>query len=99
MNTKILKNQVCFVRSFVSLQGNSLRPSEVVQVVRRAMDDWQTTPQGSKRTTKTGKNVKSETKNMKNKANFKDVYLAATSYNERVYNVSQPKPKNGTKPI
>ena len=43
-----------FVRSFGSLQGAGLRPSEVVQVVRRVMDDWPATPQGSKRTTKPG---------------------------------------------
>ena len=61
MNIKLLKNQVyiltLFVRSFGSLQGASLRPSEVVRVVRRAMDDWPATPQGSKRTTKMEKNV------------------------------------------
>ena len=41
-----------FVRNFGSGQGVSLRPSEVVRVVRRAMDDWLTTPPGAKRTTK-----------------------------------------------
>ncbi|HEG42698.1 MAG TPA: hypothetical protein ENH94_01480 [Phycisphaerales bacterium] len=59
------RGQTVFVRSFGFLQGASLRSpvtskfnedgSEVVRVVRRAMDDWLTTPQGSKRTTKTGK--------------------------------------------
>ncbi len=35
---------------------------------------------------------------MKNKANFNSVKFTATSYNTVVYNASQPKPKNGTKP-
>ncbi|HEG44148.1 MAG TPA: hypothetical protein ENH94_08890 [Phycisphaerales bacterium] len=44
------------------------------------------------------KDVVSTTKNMKNKANFNSVKFTATSYNTVVYNASQPKPKNGTKP-
>ena len=58
MNTKshdTVNILTLFVRSFGSQQGVSLRPSEVVQMVRQAMDDWLTTPPGSKRTTKTVK--------------------------------------------
>ena len=101
MNTKLLNIVyilTLFVRSFDSLQGIGLRSSEVVRVVRRAMGDWPATPQGSKKTTKTGKNVKSENKNMKNKANLNSPKFTATSYSTKVYNALQPKTQNGTKP-
>ena len=70
--TKLLKNLVyiltLFVRSFGSPQGAGLRSSEVVRVVRRAMDDWPVTPQGSKRTTKMQKSVNNCEKMTKTKA-------------------------------
>ena len=93
----ILKSNL-FVRSFGFRQGDSLRPSEVVRVVRRAQDDWLATPPGGKRTTKTKKSVKSETKNMKNEANLKPNNLTATSCGRVTYNDFYPKTQNGTKP-
>ncbi|HEG44243.1 MAG TPA: hypothetical protein ENH94_09365 [Phycisphaerales bacterium] len=91
-----------FVRSFGFLQGASLRSSEVVQVVRRAMDDWLATPQGSKRATKTsffsGEPAFLQNLFLRNKANFNSVKLTATSYNTVAYNTSKTKPKNGANP-
>ncbi|HEG43316.1 MAG TPA: hypothetical protein ENH94_04620 [Phycisphaerales bacterium] len=87
-----------FVRSFGSLQGTGLRPSEVVRVVRRAMDDWPATPQGSKRTSKTGNHVISEHKKMKNEANFNSIKLTVTSCSRGGYNDFAPKTQNGANP-
>ncbi len=91
---KKFNNQVniltLFVRSFGFRQGVSLRPSEVVRVVRRAQDVWLTTPPGSKRTTKTslllGEPSFSRTLIWRNEPNFNTSNIIATSYNTVVYN-------------
>ncbi len=43
------------MRSFGFLQGASLRSSEVVRVVRRAMDDWPANTAGEQKNHKNGK--------------------------------------------
>ena len=94
LNKTKLNDQVniltLFVRSFGFLQGASLRPSEVVQVVRRAMDDWLATPQESKRTTKPslllGEPANSSTLICKNEPNFPDPGNTATPCSSSPYN-------------
>ncbi len=84
------KKPTLFVRSFGFLQGASLRPSEVVRVVRRAMDDWLTTPPGSKRTTKTllfsGEPANPSTLIWRNEPNFNTSNIIVTSYITVGYN-------------
>ncbi len=101
MNTKLhdtVNILTFFVRSFGFRQGVCLLPSEVVRVVRRAQEVWLTTPPGSKRTTKMWKTVKSENKNMKNKANFKSIKFTTTPCNIGGYSDLHPETQNGTKP-
>ncbi len=95
-----------FVRSFGSLQGTCLRPSDVVQVVRRAMDDWSVTPQGGKRTTKTTQRGKprfssqTQTKNffMESKANFGNSEINASAYGRGAYTNLHPQTHKKSKP-
>ncbi len=102
MNTKTLNNQVYFVRSFGSLQGTGLRPSEVVQVVRRAMDDWPVTPQGSKGTTKTGSfqeiPVFLKKLFLGSKPNFLNPRITTTTCKRGTYNDFHPQTNQKSKP-
>ncbi len=84
------RGETIIVRSFGSWQGVSLHPSEVVQVVRRAMDDWLTTPPGSKRTTKTSL-LPGEPSFLlplicKSKPNYEHLDVNITVCNKKVYN-------------
>ncbi len=84
-----------FVRSFGSLQGASLRSSEVVRVVRRAMDDWPATPQGDKRTTKTslfsGMTPIPQKLFYGKRTQFRQPNSTANSCNKVTYNALRPK--------